>query len=391
MQEISLLLGAGFSVNQGYPTASQINKKLLELEHDDFYVHTSGIVILKEKNAKDPCWYSDYARDKIFVIQLIKFFSKRNEFNYEEFYDFYNSIYRGEIKNEEFNELCNTFRKSYHSQTNDINLLSHTNNIFNQLISHFLVDANGKKFYDPIHYCKPMYPGYTGFLYCLEKWGDDGITHIHTLNHDIFFEIFRHSDWIQGKLSDGFEELGSSYYGKLYDRYKVRLPFFTDKYIEKFRLYKLHGSIDQFPFHIHSKGIDAYIKIKLGVGTTELYKEIQDENGSLTYINDWINYHPDFLSGTTSKILRYREPFYYEKVFNHFEINLLNSNKLIAIGYGCGDTEINNLIEKNFDFKNKRLFVVDPYPTEKTIYFLDKFQGTLITKTPDNISFDDFE
>ena len=391
MKEKSLLLGAGFSVNQGYPSANKLNTKLRELDPEDFCVHTDGIVILKEKEAEDPYWYTDDAKNKHFVVRLIQFYNESNDFNYEEFYDFYNEIYRGESENHEFDKLCDDFRKDFKSKTDNYNLLSRTNNIFNQLISLFLVDKEGNKFYDPIHYCKPIFPGYTGFLNCLEKWGNYGIAHIHTLNHDIFFEIFKSSDWLQGNLSDGFHELGSPYYGNLKELYKVRLPYFTNEYNEKFRLYKLHGSIDQFPFHIQESGIDTYVKIKFGIGTTDLFKEVQNENGDLNYINDWINYHPDFLSGTTSKILRYREPWYYEKVFNHFENNLSNSDSFITIGYGCGDIEINNLIEDRFDFKNKPVFVVEPYPSYRTKQFLERFNGKLIEKNPENLELSDFE
>jgi hypothetical protein len=191
-------------------------------------------------------------------------------------------------------------------------------------------------------------------------------------------------------MDDGFKELGSPYYGNLGVKYKVRLPYFTNEYHEKYRLYKLHGSIDQFPFHIQNEGIETYVKIKLGIDTSDLFKEIE-KDGKLAYIDDWINYHPDFLSGTTSKILRYREPWYYEKVFSHFESNLENSEILILIGYGCSDIEVNNLIREKFDFKNKPIFVVEPYPSDKTYGFIEELNATLIKTTPDNLNLDDFK
>jgi hypothetical protein len=155
-------------------------------------------------------------------------------------------------------------------------------------------------------------------------------------------------------------------------------------------LYKLHGSIDQFPYHIQESGIDTYIKTKPGIRNHSFFKEISDGNGSFKYINDWINYHSDFLSGTTSKILRYREPWYYEKVFIHFEKNLAASEILVIVGYGCGDTEINNLIQKFFDPK-KKIFIVEPYPHSGTKAFCAKFNAKLIEKNPDNISIEDFK
>nr|WP_315155726.1 SIR2 family protein [uncultured Flavobacterium sp.] len=382
MTETSILLGAGFSVNKGYPTAKKLNQKLTELEAEDFWVASEGTVLLKEKTQRDLNDFGTDSRQKYFVIDLIKFYQDTiKSFNYEEFYDFFNSIDPNE-KNTNFDNFCNAFREEYQINTDNRNLISRTKNIFNQLISRFIVDGEGKKFYDSIHYSKPYYSGYTGFLDCLESWGNEGITHIHTLNHDVFFETLSHSDWIQGDFSDGFEEMGSKYYGGLKDNQKVRLSYFTNNYANRFRLYKLHGSFDQFPFHLEDSSIDTYVKIKMGVGTTKFYKEVDDGKGGYKYVNDWINYHSDFLSGTTSKILRYGEPLYYDKVFGNFKINLSNSNKLIIIGYGCGDSEINNMIETNFDFKKYPIILVEPYPTEQTELFIKKFNAKIIIKTP---------
>lgn len=388
MKQISLLLGAGFSVNKGYPTSAILNKKILELNSNDFCVSTAGAVAWLSQNQDDPFWYSSYYISKLFTLELIKFYAEKYEFDYEEFYDFYKQDAKDEKKNADFKVFCDDFREKYHIETDNINLLRELDNIFNQIIIGLLVDYEGKKFYDPEHCCGPIYPGYTGFLNCLRFWGKEYKVNIHTLNHDLFFETFKSSDWIMGELADGFQELGSPYYGDFQERFKVRLPYFANKYDKKFCLYKLHGSIDQFPFHIQNFGIDTYIKIKPGIGTDGLYKEVKNESNEFEYINDWINYHSDFLSGTTSKILRYKEPWYYEKVFQHFENNLSNSDKLILVGYGCRDVEINNLIGKHFK-KENALFVVDPYPHEKTLEFCKKFNAQLIQKGIEQLSIKD--
>jgi hypothetical protein len=391
MSETSILLGAGFSVNKGYPTAGKLNRRLTELDPEDFWVASEGTVLLKNRDERDQNDFASDSRLKYFVCQLIDFYQKKtDEFNYEEFYDFLNNIDPNE-KDTGFAELCEKFRNEFQNETDNLNLISRTRNIFNQLISRFIVDGEGKKFYDSIHYCKPIYPGYTGFLDCIEFYGMKGLMNIHTLNHDIFFETLSHSDWIQGNFSDGFEEMGSKYYGGLEGGVKVRLSYFTNNYTHQFRLYKLHGSFDQVPFHSQNSGIDTYVKIKFGIGLTELYKEIEDGKGGFKYVNDWINYHSDFLSGTTSKILRYGEPSYYEKIFDNFKENLSNSNKLIIIGYGCGDIEINNMIKKYFDFENKQIVIVEPYPSEQTKLFVKKFNAKLVTKTPNNLTLKDCE
>ncbi|MFO8000081.1 MAG: hypothetical protein R6U46_02485, partial [Marinilabilia sp.] len=70
--------------------------------------------------------------------------------------------------------------------------------------------------------------------------------------------------------------------------------------------------------------------------------------------------------------------------------NLNNSERLICIGYGCGDNEIDNIIESKFNFKEKTVYIVDPYPSEQTLKFINRFGGKLIMKSPENIESSDF-
>jgi hypothetical protein len=145
----------------------------------------------------------------------------------------------------------------------------------NQLIQILLVDKNGQNFYKPISMMKPLPFEYTGFLQLLEKVGENSIVQVHSLNHDILFETFNHSEWINGELSDGFEELGSKFYGRIEDNRMIRLKSFRNCYDKRFNLYKLHGSLDQFPFRHQDGSKTEYIKIIKGVSTSNLYKEVK--------------------------------------------------------------------------------------------------------------------
>jgi hypothetical protein len=234
MKEISFLLGAGFSVNKGYPTAGELNNKLTTYKAEQFCISTGGEFGFLDDGQEDPFWYSDYHKYKLFTIEFIEFYSKMKKFHYEEFYDYYQDLYKGVNEDPAFNEFCDTFREKYHCTTDNHNLLSQHHNIFNQLIPVFLVDAAGRKYYPPEHCGKPIYPGYTGFLDCIENFGKDSLIHIHTLNHDLLFEVFNDTDWLSGELSDGFKELGSPYYGEYQGRFKIRLRYFADEYNTKY-------------------------------------------------------------------------------------------------------------------------------------------------------------
>jgi len=384
MKQISLLLGAGFSVNKGYPTANQLNNKITSLKSSAFTVAPQGSVCWLKDGQKDSFAYDRNNTFKLFTLELVAFYAVSHNFNYEEFFDYYTNV--NKAPDEHFLQLCDNFRETHHIEDDNINLISRHNSIFNQIISGFLVDGDGTSFYKNIHHGGP-YRGYSGFLSCLQHWKVDNTIHVNTLNHDLFFESLNHTDAINGELSDGFSELGSPYYGELESEVKVRLAYYSGKYETIFRLYKLHGSLDQYPFHSMNGGIDGYIKTKPGVGITDFYKEIKNDDGSLAYVNDFVNYFPDFLSGTTSKILRYSDPVYYESIFKTFETTLQNSKKLILIGYGCGDSEINNIIFNNF---KGSIYVVDPFPSAKTVEFCQVTGAKLLKKTPENIGIMEF-
>lgn len=123
-----------------------------------------------------------------------------------------------------------------------------------------------------------------------------------------------------GELCDGFEELGSPFYGELlHDNriYKCQLSRYTGKYDKKIRLYKLHGSKDYYVNKSKSATLypETYIKTLWGIGNMDFYKEFKKKGKFSEYENCYVNYHSDFLTGTTSKISRYTDPLLYKKIF----------------------------------------------------------------------------
>lgn len=364
-KSVSLLLGAGFSAPKGYPIGNQLNDKLLNCTGDNFAFSPDGHLVVNRDGTKPDLGYKnsyDWYFD--FCVDLIHYYNSHiKPFDYEEFYDYY----KNEAKND--SNLKTFFHsKKYNGDNSELNdYLFQIDNIFNQLVSLYLKDRNGKSNYeDEAFYLKPSFDGYTGFLNCIEQLSQDYVINVHTLNHDLFFERLNNTEWINGKLCDGFEELGSPYYGKLlHDNisYLCRLSRYTGTYKERIRLYKLHGSKD---YYVYSKTEGSafipenYIKGKWGIGSSDFYKEKKDKDGNLIYENCWVNYHSDFLTGTTSKIIRYREPLLYKRLFKLFEKNLKNADMLIIIGYGCKDSEINRILIEKFGRK-KPCYIIDPY------------------------------
>lgn len=388
----TFLLGAGFSAPKGYPIGNKLNELLLKSIDDNFAFAPSGDLAISADGSKPDFGYrTSYDIEFEFCHSLMLHFKDiKGDFDYEEFYDYITD----EIENDEkLEEIAKPF-------LNDITTLqslkSGLKNIYTQVVAHYLKDNKGNSFYDSLPYIiDDSYPGYTGVMKSIKELSKYSVLNIHTLNHDLFFERFNNTSFLEGKLCDGFEELGSKYFGKLSSNnrnYMVRLQRYTGNYFSNLRFYKLHGSLDYELYYRQDNGQffpETYIKSKYGIGSTELYKEIKNKKGELAYENCWINYHSDFLTGTTSKIQRYAEPLLFKKLFQLFKENLTNADKLIIIGYGAKDDEVNKIILEHFDFKNKKSYIIDPYAGDKVIEFGKIIGAKLIDNQLENIDLED--
>lgn len=389
-----MLIGAGFSAPKGYPIGSYLNNAIAKCTGEEFAFSSGGSMVISTDGKKPNLGYpTSYDLEFNFLKDLIQLYIKNvGQFDYEEFYDFLKekaSIDKDVIA------LVQSQLSDYYSIEQ---VLAPLDNIYSQVVSYYLKDYDGNSWHDNSgHACGPIYPGYTGILNCIKHLRQDYIININTLNHDLFLESLNASDWLQGELCDGFEELGSPYYGELninHRYYKVRLSCYTGNYDKPIRLSKLHGSRDYVVYYTMSNtGVahpESYIKIRHGIGFADIYKE-KNENGDLTYENCFINYHADFLTGTTSKIERYKEPLLYQKLFEIFRANLKEASKLIIAGYGAKDSEINKMIVENFDYKTKPVFIIDPFPAVGLRTLQSMLNATLIEKHLDDVGISDIE
>lgn len=348
----------------GYPTTTKINQKLQRINSSEICVHTSRQAwFLNGQTDPNSSWMG--AEERQFVQEFLEFYNtqvlKHGEgFHYETFYDYYISAYKTSIYPEPLQHFLRDFKSKYNDNfdNSDLqNLLMNFHDIFSQLMAQQL-----KKPIECVHRCEPYGRECNAFLVLVEKLAQRASVHFHSLNHDLYLENLSISDSMQGHLDDGFEELGSQIYAKKFDKYAtymVRLRRFTNKYDDRFCLYKLHGSIDHY-WCSFEDGLDL---VKLpwtsGVFAHEIYKEVTREEKYL-YENRSTDVVPDFLSGTTHKLSQYNRGTYYPLVHKHFQLNLTESKSLIVIGYGFRDLRINKYLEENFlADANKVMFVVD--------------------------------
>ena len=372
-KSISFLLGAGFSAPKGYPIGNGMNNGLLNFDDKDVDFSPSGELVIS-KNGRKPQFqiegvYNVHQKYFIFCKRLIKEYSIAHDgkFDYELFYDFIKS---DEVKEKRYQVLCDDLLSEFESFEYYLFNVPH---IYNQMAEYLLKDREGKNRYDDEPFKINNVDWYNGFLDYLSQLSHEYIINVHTLNHDLLFESFNNTGYINNSISDGFDEYGSEYYGKLiHDNrtYHCRLERYTSRYNTPIRLFKLHGSLDYVPFYREVENgfmiPDKYVKIKWGIGASDIMKSRKSKIG---YDVSPFEYHADFLTGTTSKIQRYNEPLLFKKLFKRFKKNLRQADKLIIIGYGCKDEGINEIIKEYFDYNHKPSFIVDKYAGEGVVEF----------------------
>ena len=369
MKHFSFLLGSGFSIPDGYPSTSQLNEKLRKINADEIKIHTSMSARFLNAGEKDPNAWSG-REDKLFVQRFLEFYNEQilngENFHYEDFYDFYTELHNVEVLDEKAQKFFDDFRKESGQEDDHHNFLMRFNYTFNQLVYKQLY-----RWPEQVSFENECESNYVTFLNLLEELKKDYKIHLHSLNHDLLVEKLAHSFTIGKNFSDGFMELGSPFYGDHFHDEKVREKFitkvvhpvrlrrFTNEFSKQFCLYKLHGSVDNYDFNFENKEY-TMIKVPYGVQKESLRKEYFNKEGNRDYYSNFFQITPDFLSGTSTKILSYFRGSYYKSMFNHFTDNLIESEFLIVIGYGFGDNKINEyLVDAFLVDDNKRMIVID--------------------------------
>ena len=386
-ESVAFLLGAGFSIPMGYPKGTDVNNGILDFDKQPAAFSPAGVLATNTDGTKPDFGYTNNY-DQAFCLckDLIAAYNRRVvEFDYEQFMDVLHS-------KDLHIEYASVFEKYKTETENPYFLSGNLPDIYSQMVAHLLKDADNKSWYEgePTHigpYSSEPRAFYNSFLQYLSKLKEDYLVNIHTLNHDLFMESFNRSEYINGDMSDGFDDYGSRYYGRLNvvgrDSYRCRLERYTGRYYGKpIRLYKLHGSLNYVMMHRDAGfGLvdDCEVKFRYGMGLMDLERERSKKNG---YDNDYISYHADFLTGSTTKTSYYRTKF-YKKLFRKFGNNLINAKVLIVIGYGGKDEGINDYLLNYFDYQNKPCYFIDPgiYHNTQLKALADKMKAKKIDKS----------
>lgn len=355
-KHMAFLIGSGFSVPCEMPTGKQLNDFIFNIDKEAITFDYSGKLATSRDGSKHSI-RSLFENCRGFCSLAMKEYARTNKFDYERFYDFINS---DGIYAQQYQKLAKPFLSlfsDYHQ------LVFNMMNVYTQIIEHELKHERKTEIQEG-EFASEKFKSYELFAKYLSKLAQKYIVDVFSLNHDFLLENLARTNWINEGISDGFHNYRSKYYGELERngvKYDCRLEEYKGYYDAAIRLYKLHGSLDYLMFKRQDEygyfTTDKMIKVPYGIAIDATKKQ---RNHKLGYDQDWTEYHPDFLSGTMSKITHYKDSF-YKKLFKLFEKNLKKAETLIVIGYGGGDSRINQYILKNFDFRTKPSFVIDPF------------------------------
>lgn len=402
--KISFLIGSGFSIPEGLPGVSVLNKRLSKIDESEILIHTDQRAFFLN-GQKDPNRWSRKI-ERYFVQEFLIFYNSQilngtEEFHYETFYDFYsNYLAKGENK-DEIEEFHRKFSEKYRSQVGIVrdcyNMVADFNRTFNQLLASQLQNT---KFFQDVS--QGNYPPYDDFLHFLKDSINEFDVKFHTLNHDLFFDwLGQHHVDLWQHYSDGFRFEGSPFYGHLnhvfnpgeenevHKSYYVKLAYFDNKYDTSLCVFKLHGSI--FNTIVYTPQPDQKaVRIKDDYAVGQFYMEIFNEEGNkyeLKNLHDQV--HPDFLSGTTFKTRSYTRDNHYINLFKHFETNLKESEFLIITGYGFQDSGINEYIENYYLKDGKPMLVIDPFKPKTDL--LERYSSIFIEKGITQVRYEEFK
>ena len=362
-KHIAFLLGAGFSVPAGLPTANTLNKLIIS----EIYNR-----IRKSFKEGEEGILQSFILEKV-LIDIDEY----GDFNYELYYDL---LEQEKEKNLDYDRLLSFIDRGMYgylwkySKLNDQNLYNNTKTI--QETFEYIV-VNCKNYSKEVEDVEALYQRfiadnlkdskikdfnsiYNGFVSILLYYVNQGyIIDIYTLNHDLFLEsILSHTD-LKDMVCNGF---GGHIKTIRKRKYKTFDLTHFNNYI---RIYKLHGSID----------IHEYYNIDNPLQYIQIIEGYSFENAFLTDKQGSASIYPLFITGKTSKEKQYsRKP--YSILLNEFEKNIGKAEKLIVIGYSGNDDGINNILKGFMHWDNS--YVVDPHANEH--HFVKNHQATPLNK-----------
>ena len=361
---VVFLLGSGFSVPAGLPTAHNLWETIKTYYYSQLKMEFESTSVM-DKSVTD-WWLFPFGK-------ILKSYKNENDINYEDFYD--------RILEETKRAVCITSIREFVSDNvnmycNGDNNLSLMDSLISgwrrELVKNYqaIVESCIIKYQNIIkeilsHFNKTNdYGNFESIINNLYLCGNH--VDIFTLNHDLLVEKLLQISGIS--FQDGFDNNSAKNIGR-----HIYFDAETSRYKNgNVNLYKLHGSIDLYRYTEKKANNYSFAKVVNGDPFMMSNETIFD-------------IIPYFLTGTTAKLKQYQNKYILD-LLSIFETSLQKSNKLIIIGYSGNDKGINKIIYNNYSNWSNAI-VVSPSATEHP--FVKEKQAIPLNKGIEALSLSD--
>lgn len=359
MNNLLVLLGAGFSFPAGLPLANDIRKRFDRVQKEKLLRASSSewmwIDDKDQNSVHNGRLNYDYLAYSYILNEIVNTYNREvDDFdNYEVFFsyvldkfydiDWFKLVYdrakeelikdKPYLVNEpELHSACLfPFTKDP-----DIGKIQY---IFNYLIGDMLFVSNST-----VDNSISEYEKFIDYILTFDR------VDVFTLNHDLLLEKMLSKKKISYSRGFSYRNSDVFYEGNA-------LPIFNNDFDDKINIHKLHGSLDFFRFQHFENGGGLFWKPteKYNYFTTRKYREkhyatrvspitgetLQDMNFDIT---------PKFITGT-KKTSIISNDMMYSKLFKNFEESISSTSKVFISGYSYGDEHINEELQKRQDLK----------------------------------------
>jgi len=326
--KISFLLGSGISIYANAPDTSKITDSILKDENIIQKIPSFSYTEHRLSNQQIVCLIHDFLNHlKFRIIKYYEWLDKRNlkNFNYEIIYYIIWQLLNCGNGNYDNAAVYSLYKKMQRYLIPEFNKIG--KNISGKKDFNIFLGAIVKYIEEIV--CQKLrikLEGKSKFLkVILEAYKDSRIKglDIFTLNHDTLIEQCLERNKIQ--YTDGFEECKG---------FKKWNPDTFEKNKSLINLYKLHGSVDWYPFRDNGKWV---------FGKEYNYEKTDDKKNGKVMKDD--SHRHLLLIGTFNKVYDYLLDIHLELHYLFYK-KLMSSDFLIISGYSLSDKFINYRISR---------------------------------------------
>jgi len=350
-ENITIILGAGFSKSAGLPLANEINGFFDRDNSNNLLSFGSGehlwFEFANDVYKNNGRLSDDFLMWGYVLNQLVEDYKSQNGIfdNYENFYQFVLDLLKDSEKLEllfkSAQETAENTNK-YFSKTNP----NYKNNIYNFInkprseIKSFINDLVGDLLFVR-RKRETFIEDYFPFILKIKSYSKIDFI---TLNHDLLLETILKRE-LNINYSDGFSRRQ-----KVLFEGKTPLNVFENDFTEPISIIKLHGSIDVYRYDFYEeKGSLANLSNEYRYYKTISFSEKQspirhDPKTGKVVQTFHREISPQFITGTRKEEIIVSDKMYAD-LYNQFDKRIHTNQELLIIGYSFADNHVNEKIE----------------------------------------------